>query len=341
MDTDHISTDHDLLLRCFSGQATPEERAAAEEWIAASDKNRRTAQQVYYLQHAGETLHAMRTIDVDAGWAAVMRKIRRLHHSPLLPALRVAAVFCLFLMTAMAYLIMQRVQEQRLAGITAEAPEGSISSVVLPDSSKVWLNAGSRIVYGQGYGSRHRRLTLTGEAFFEVRSNKDLPLEVETASMRIYATGTKFNVKAYPEENTVSATLTEGTVHVTTAADKKTITLKPGQMAVLDKSSRQMSVRHEVKTVLHTSWKERHWSIEGVTLGELAPALQRRYAVKVVFDSEALKAYKFRGEIPLLNIEQMAKALQLTVPLNYRMSNDTLHLSLDIKRKLKYDKIIK
>jgi ferric-dicitrate binding protein FerR (iron transport regulator) len=339
---EQITIDKDLWQRYFSGQATPAERTEAEAWINASDENRRTVQQMYFLQHAEKTLHDVQTIDTDAGLKTVRRKIYRLHHPPLQQVRRVAAVLLFLLIPAMAYLLIRQTREpQNLAGITVESPAGSIVSVVLPDSSRVWLNADSRIVYGQGYGIRHRRLTLSGEAFFEVRTNAALPLEVETGYMTVRATGTKFNVKAYPDENTVSAILTEGIINVSAAGNGKEVTLIPGQMAVWDGNSRKITLLYDTKTDMQTSWRDTHWSVAGATLGELAPVLQRRYAVKFVFENEALKTYKLRGEIPNKNLEMVLKALQLTTPLNYRTSNDTLYLTLNAERKIKYDKLVK
>jgi hypothetical protein len=81
--------------------------------------------------------------------------------------------------------------------------------------------------------------------------------------------------------------------------------------------------------------------VSNAGLDELAPALQRRYAMKFVFDREALKPYTFTGEIPNLSMDEMVKLLQLAMPVNYRMSRDTLFLSVDPKRKIKYDKTLK
>jgi ferric-dicitrate binding protein FerR (iron transport regulator) len=191
-----------------------------------------------------------------------------------------------------------------------------------------------------------------------------LKFEVDADGIVVRAKGTKFNVKAYPDEHTVTAILTEGVIEIISSGEnqKKTIA-QPGQMAVYNRPNttkktktpqpaeekkaddsrlnHQLAVESMVKPEVYTSWKDQRWLIEGSTLGELAPILQRRYAVKVLFDNEALKTYKFRGEIPNLTVEQVARALQLTAPMNYRMSNDTLFFTLDVKRKNEFDQFIK
>jgi ferric-dicitrate binding protein FerR (iron transport regulator) len=311
-----------------------------EEWLNASEENRQIARQIRYIQQASDNLRALRSIDTEAGLKAVLHRIRKRRVSVFGWWQRAAAVLCLLLLSETVFLLVRRNEEQQLAETIVNAPEGSISSVVLPDNSKVWLNAGSRIVYGKGYGIRHRRLQLTGEGFFDVHTNPDLPLEVETGSICVCATGTKFNVKAYPDENTVSTTLVEGIVKVSMESSPETFTLKPEQMAVFNKNDRHIKLTPNIKTAIHTMWKERRWTVENAGLDELAPALQRRYAMKFVFDREALKPYRFRGEIPNLSIDEMAKVLQLTMPVNYRMSGDTLFIAIDARRKAEYDKTL-
>lgn len=336
----NVFIDDALLIRYFSDDATPEERLAVNEWIEESVENQRMAERIYYIKYAGDTVHAMRSIDVHADLAKVWKKIRnRSARLWIVWMQRAAAVACLFLIPAFIY-VLARDKHHHLSGAAMYVPEGSISSAVLPDGSKVWLNAGSRLSYNQGYGISNRKIQLSGEGLFEVSANARLPFEVDVNDMTVRARGTQFNVKAYPDDHTVRATLTEGVVEIISPGKEK-IVLHPGQMAVYDRSSRQLSMEPVVKTELHTSWKDRRWLIEGTTLGELAPILQRRYAVKVVFDNEALKAYKFRGEIPKLTAEQMAKTLQLTAPMNYRISNDTVFFTFDLKRKKEYDKILK
>ncbi len=334
--------DDALLLRYFSNSTTSEERLAVDEWLDASEENQHIAEQIYYIKYSGDTIHAIRSVDTKTDLEKVWKKIRKRHqHHPWLILLqRVAAVVCVLLIPAFIYLLMHKGQPQ-LADVIMDVPEGSISSLVLPDSSKVWLNAGSHIVYGKGYGIKNRQIELCGEGYFEVQPNPQLPLEVKTGSITVRARGTKFNVKAYPEENDISALLIDGIIEIESAGLAQKKTLQPRQMATYNKKDHTLAIASEVKTILYTSWKDRRWLIEGATLGELAPILQRRYAVTVIFDNDALKPYKLRGEIRQQTVEQVAKALQLTAPMNYEMHNDTLLFKLDIKRKKEFDKIVK
>jgi ferric-dicitrate binding protein FerR (iron transport regulator) len=337
---DHITVDEALLFRYFSGKTSPEENLSFYQWLKESGENQHIAEQVYYIKYAGDTIHAMNSVNAYADLEVVRAKIRRRRRRHIFATLqRVAAVLFLILLPTGIYWML-RDDAIRLPETVMVVPEGSLSSVILPDGSHIWINAGSKISYESGYGIHNRRLHLTGEAFFDVQTNPALPFEVHAGDMTITAKGTQFNIKAYPEEQNIWMLLAEGRIEISSPKGSETM-LRPGQMAVFDKTSHALSVESGVGTSVYTSWKDKRWLIEGSTLGELAPILQRRYAVKVVFSDEVLKDYKFRGEIQNLTVEQLSRALQMTAPMDYEMRNDTVFFRLNPVRKRAYDKIVR
>ena len=96
------------------------------------------------------------------------------------------------------------------ADISVEAPLGSKTKLYLPDGTLVWLNAGSRIIYSQGFGVDNRKVELEGEGYFEVRRNEKLPFSVKTRDLQLQVLGTKFNFRNYPEDHEVVVSLLEG-----------------------------------------------------------------------------------------------------------------------------------
>ena len=362
-----ISIDETLIIRFFSDEVTSEERKAVNSWLLESDENRRVAERIYYIMYAGNTVRVMRSINARAALRTTWKLIRkRSRHIQTMWFQRAAAVACLCLFSAIVYLqLRNNTHHNVLAAVEINVPHGSITSMTLPDGSKLWLNAGTQLSYDNGFGITNRRLTLVGEGFFDVKTNDRLPFEVEAGGVVVIARGTQFNVKAYPDDPTVTAILTEGLIEIITddgQGQSKTIS-EPGKMVVHSRPNFQNvviqpasdSISEDVKTAspstqlavqtitnpdVYTAWKERRWIVEGATLAELAPILERRYAVKFVFDSDALKSYKFRGEISNISVEQMARALQLTAPMNYRMSNDTVFFTIDLKRKQEFDRFV-
>lgn len=245
---------------------------------------------------------------------------------------------------------------------TITAPLGSKSIVDLPDGTKVWINAGSQLTYTNNYGKLNREVKLVGEAYFNVRTNPAIPFIVKTSDISVKALGTRFNVKAYPDEKTITTTLEEGKIQVTMLhkkSDHKMVELKPKDMITYIKAPGTVNKREEkpviqpeviteggvlsdivpeVKTELQTSWKDNTWIIEGQPLEELIPLLERRYNVIISFDKSEIKDLKFTSKIQNETIEQILMALELSSPIKFSISNNNITIHLNNSLLEKYSK---
>jgi transmembrane sensor len=249
------------------------------------------------------------------------------------------------------------------------APLGARSIMDLPDGTKVWLNAGSKISYNNSYGKNKREVWLTGEAFFSVKTNKKIPFLVNASDVIVKAMGTRFNVKAYPDEKVITTTLEEGKVLVTSVhspSDREVAELKPHQMVTFHKektrqtcSSKEQSQTSspeaqisitregnmvELMPIAHTerltSWKDETWIIEGETLGSLLPMLERRFNVKIFFDSADIAQFKFTGRFQKESMEQILVSLKILAPINYTIDHENIHISLNKNSLEQYKKNI-
>ena len=129
------------------------------------------------------------------------------------------------------------------ADISVEAPLGSRTKLYLPDGTLVWLNAGSRMTYSQGFGVDNRKVELEGEGYFEVRRNEKLPFFVKTKDVQLQVLGTKFNFRDYPEDHEVVVSLLEGKVELNNLLKKeKGAFLAPDERAILNKANGLMTV---------------------------------------------------------------------------------------------------
>ena len=127
---------------------------------------------------------------------------------------------------------------EEIAYNTMTTPRGRQFQVILPDGTKVWLNAASSLRYPTVFKGSERKVTVTGEAYFEVAKNKAMPFRVSiNDKMTVEVLGTHFNVNAYSDEPSISTTLIEGMVKVDMISsadpDKSAVVLKPGQQASL------------------------------------------------------------------------------------------------------------
>ncbi len=179
--------------------------------------------------------------------------------------------------------------------IVVEAPQGSRTQMTLPDGTKVWLNAGSKISYSQGFSSINRSVMLSGEGYFEVAHNERLPFSVESKEVRVSVLGTKFNFRDYPSDADAIVSLAEGRVALDMVHSKgETVYLKPDQRAVVEKKTGRINV--ENYEVAHTvKWTRGYLIFNGESLADIAKDLERSYNVEVTIKNRALLDLHFYG----------------------------------------------
>ena len=180
---------------------------------------------------------------------------------------------------------------------TVKIPAGADYKIYLSDGSGVWLNCGSELRYPVKFVGNERRVYLRGEAFFEVKKATEWPFIVETEHMHIQVTGTRFNVKSYPEEDIVHTTLVEGAVTVTGPENKiHTFRLLPSQQFSLDKLTGQIEVK-EVDTRLYTDWTEGMFVFRKQRLEEVMNTLARWYDIEVFYSGADVRDLRLSANL--------------------------------------------
>lgn len=213
---------------------------------------------------------------------------------------------------------------------TVRTPRGGQYQVVLPDGSKVWLNAASSITYPAAFAAGERRVTLSGEAYFEItslfRNNKKVPFVVESGSQKIEVLGTKFNVNAYEDETGIKTTLIEGKVRVTT--ENETVILKPNQEFDLGAdgiSTKKVDVESAI------DWKNGDFIFADENIQSVMRKIGRWYSVDVVYDSEVPEA-SLSGQISRSrNLSEVLRMLELSGDTKFRIENGSVHISFNKK----------
>ncbi len=176
---------------------------------------------------------------------------------------------------------------------TLSTPRGGQYQVILPDGSKVWLNAASSIKFPSVFKGKIREVELKGEAYFEVAKNAAMPFKVKSTHAQIEVLGTHFNVRAYDDENDMKTTLIEGSVKITSG--NLTNVLKPGDQAVLN-GDNGMEVINDVDAELETAWKNGLFQFKDASIEEIMRQAALWYNLNISFEGEIPKRY-FTGKI--------------------------------------------
>lgn len=238
---------------------------------------------------------------------------------------RVAAALIVGVVLGVASIALFRpAAEPALCEVTV--PAGGRSQILLPDSSSVWLNAGSKLVYPVDYGRKNRRVRLSGEGYFEVVRNAGAPFTVETDLLDVTVLGTSFNVQAYADARAVEVDLLRGRVEVATA-DGRRLSLLPDQQARFDRASGQFE-SHPAVTTLAADWVRGRLSFINTPFPEILEKLQRRFNVRIEVLSETAARESFSGSIDLsLSLDEILRYIDVDRKYAWTTAGGTLRIT--------------
>lgn len=207
-----------------------------------------------------------------------------------------------------------------------QVPYGKTAQLALADGTKVWLNAGSQLVFPNHFnGTDSRDVMLLGEGFFDVTHNEGQPFRVLTNELTYTVLGTSFNIRSYAGSAVNSAVLVEGSLQVEENAvfNKERVILKPGEKSLFVNNSGQLDVQH-VNTSIYTSWKEGFLTLEKNNLRTLIHQIEHYYNCDIAISNELLKMpTQLSGKLMLdTNAEQVYQALCDLSGLSYSIENN-------------------
>ena len=232
--------------------------------------------------------------------------------------------------------------------------KGAKTSIVLPEGTKVWLNAGSKIYYNNNF-STNREVFLVGEAYFDVKHDASNPFIIHAANVNIKVLGTALNVKAYPTDDCVETALVRGSVELTTNDDPgRKILLRPNEkisilklktvgdtattmpVVILPKKEELytislMQVDKKDNVAEDVAWMQDKLIFKGETFEQLAIKMERWYDVKISFETTGCSKIKFTGAFEKQNIVQALEALSFSC--NYKFVYKTDKNIINIKSK--------
>ncbi|HCY40782.1 MAG TPA: hypothetical protein DHV48_05420 [Prolixibacteraceae bacterium] len=223
-------------------------------------------------------------------------------------------------------------QSDQSAGQYTEtiAPRGQKSQIVLADGTKVWLNSDTKIRYPGNFSKNQRDVYLDGEAFFEVSKNEHQPFVVHTSGVIVKVLGTKFNVKAYSDENQVEASLFEGKINLLLRnSSNQTVEkeVKPGQSFVYSKNKRQLVLNRFPQDEIN-GWKKNQLLFKDDTFGKLVRKIERWYNVELIYDEQQfndrrLTVELYEGE----RLERLMDILSLALLVDYKYEKGKIILT--------------
>ncbi len=165
---------------------------------------------------------------------------------------------------------------------TLSTPQGGVYQLILPDGTKVWLNASSSIHFPTVFKGNERNVTVTGEAYFEVAKNAAMPFIINVKDVEVKVLGTHFNIMAYDNESSINTTLLEGAVKVSKGSLNKM--LVPGQESRIYKTGDIKVVEADIEEVM--AWKNGWFEFNEYDIEKVMRQIARWYNVEIVYEGK-------------------------------------------------------
>jgi len=309
----------DLIGKVLAGESTPAENAALQAWIAQSDANRKYVEQLKTIFEKAASNSVQLKFDTDAAWQKVRKKLKPGPASPVVEPvdagnwmpLRIAAGILLVSLSSI-FIYRAMAPDIEKAAIVSQA---TVVQDTLPDGSMAFLNKKSELSFEYNPRLKTRKVKLKGEAFFEVKHEQEKPFVIETDEVLIKDLGTAFNVKAYPESNTVEVIVESGEVQIYTLKNKG-LKLIAGEKGIYDKTIKEFSKIVKIDTN-SLSYKTKVFSFNNTDLGSVVSMLNEVYGVKINLSNDALKnchlTVNFNNDELETVIDVLAETLNLKV----------------------------
>lgn len=319
----------DLLRHLIAGTATDEEKRQLRRWY-----NSHASQDEFFLQFRKrwELLPEEMPEEVQMRIYERLNSCLEAEKRPKKAFLRVrswwkigirAAVACVVMGLGWSnYRLYQSQSEESARQWMVAAEKGQRAVVMLPDSTKVWLNSDTKIHYPVDYGRKERKVALDGEAFFKVAPNRAQPFVVEANGMQVEALGTSFNIKAYGNDDKIVASLYTGLVEV--GYGDHSLRLRPRESALVDLQTGALT-QYEDDTIQDIAfWQKDEYVFNGESLEEIARIAERMYNTTILLMDESLKEERYVGTMRNNSLENFLDIINLTTPIAYANKGDTI-----------------
>lgn len=315
-----------LLLRYYEGETTEDETALVEEWLEASEENRRTARQVQTLGLAADMAQISSRLDVKKALEDVHRKMKQKkvnRYRVLFRGMqRAAAILFIPLMVSWSILYWDKDKEE-IHMMEVRTNPGMTTSVELPDGTEVVLNSSSSLRYPSRFADDKREVKLVGEAFFSVAKDEKKFIVGTLNNSKIVVHGTEFNVEAYKGSRTVQTTLVSGKVSFSYVNNgrRNNVMMMPGQKAIYD-IVREKVVVKEVNVDVETCWKDGCLIFRNTPFEDILKSLSKRYNVEFILKKVSLKQNSFTATFTKQRLERILEHFRISSNIHFKFVED-------------------
>jgi len=332
-----------LLIKFIEGKATPVEQEQVLMWI---DEDKRNKNYILRLKN----LHVITSLPgniADKKEFFIFKKeflnISAQKKSFRFSLLRIVAVFLFVIAIALNFYqyfsakdessigLDNSLLNRKLNTLSFYTNKGVKGVVTLPDSSVVWLNSDTRITYPEKFTGKFREVEISGEGYFEVKSNPDTAMIVTTCKgLKIEVLGTKFLIRSYEEDSESQATLFSGSIKLTSPKGRFTKDyvkkLKPLESVIIENNV-SVKVIERADTLKSIAWKNGKLIFEETPIEEVLKKLERWHGTEFIVKDKSILSCKITAQFQSESIVQIMEVIKYCSPIDYKIKEKQIVLT--------------
>jgi ferric-dicitrate binding protein FerR (iron transport regulator) len=329
--------DWELLGKYLSHETNFAETEQVEKWVGQSGENRKELDKIRLILEQADSVYRLKHYNPENGWEKVNKTINADRYQNIIWAnfsktglkafMKYAAIILVALMLGTAgYFIGFRNPLQEIYTSETAGSFQNTEDYVLPDGSVVTLNSRSKIVFPKQFKGEIREVTITGEAFFEVKPNPEKPFVINAGEAKIKVLGTSFNVSAYPENEKVEVVVESGRVevsHIESDSIEKNarISLTRGEKGTLLKNDKSLE-KSRNNDQNYLAWKTHNLIFEETPLSKVISHLKKTYHIDIEISDKELNNLVLTAEFDNKPVDFVLNVVQLTFDLNLTKENN-------------------
>jgi len=313
----------ELLIKYIEGNATDSEKVSVTNWLDADPENMKE----YLALRKLHDITIWQTSPVSKAEQETNSKDQRRSRKITFSEVMKYAAILIVAVVVSRFIFPELKSVDIVAMQSLYVPAGQRAEITLEDGTKVWLNANTTLTFPNQFSGKTREVSINGEGYFEVVSNKLKPFIVKTDKYNIKVWGTKFNVLAYSGHKNFETALFEGSVEVLKSGGSKGILIQPDQRIFQEKD--QLTIA-PITDVNHQLWKEGIISFQDESFTELVNKLQLYFDMKIEVKNNKILNNQCTGKFRTKDgVEHILKVLQLRNKFNYTIDEKTNTITIE------------
>lgn len=316
--------DENLLMRYLKGEVSDQEKAQVDQWSSESAVNEKVLEQLYFVFEASNRLMVMKSVQPDQSLKRLKHRILKKERSKRIRSgiqwmQRIAAILFLPVLLLSVWLF-QRQEATAIQYIEMSTHPGIVSSCILPDGSKVWLNSGSWLRYPSVFRNGKREVEILGEGYFDIEKQSDPFMIKAGPGYSLEVLGTTFNVSAYNDDSEIELTLIEGKVKLHLIQNNQTVghTLQSGEKASYNKNHHSLRIA-QVDPAYDIAWKDGFMIFRNHPMKKVIQILSRHYNVRFIVNDDKVMDSEITGKFSNEQLSQVLEYLRIASGINYHI----------------------